>query len=466
MMQAKRQKILEYISTHERFSPSSLSIRFAVELKTAVLLCEEFASTHEDVQKWFTIICPTCESIVTGISSDKIASLKSAACEHCGTSFDIQEQNLFAFYKKIKKKEPTSASIKNNIDAQVYHQSETSDNMQPTPFGILNSLNKQPDRKFFENVASYVWHISDLHMNVEFNPFGAGHCNILRKKFLDILKKRGVCLQNDILIVSGDCTDNGSVANTEEFQKFLGELKNCGFKEENILFIPGNHDAWTGSSRPLLAAKSYLNPLRSESRLLQTFQTYPKRKLPVCFEQFENSPVSIVSRQMNGCDVEFILINSSIPQEMAKGVFPVVIPSFLQSDSVRIGVMHHHLIDDISRTSLDSDHFTKIQAMRVLNSFKAFDFIFSNDISISLHGHKHLQYYKQEGQVDVPSKSVHLIAAPSLMESDYDKNNGQIKNMNLIGFNVLIPAKKNFEFYFYRLEKWEYVLVHHGKPAY
>lgn len=226
---------------------------------------------------------------------------------------------------------------------------------------------------------------------------------------------------------------------------------------DNILFVPGNHDAWNGKGRVWHFITSYLIPLK-ERWIQKSYLRYPKREMPRIFSKFTDIAGFTERRIINEKIVDFILINTSVPNDMARGIFPLSTNSVKDDADLRVSLMHHHLITDISKTYVDEQYFSKVRAMRVLNPHHAFNYIFQNQISISLHGHKHLQYYRKEPRPDSTDVFVNLISAPSLSENHYDENEGEIIGNNILGFNILILDEKDFGFYPYLLKLDNFVL--------
>jgi 3',5'-cyclic AMP phosphodiesterase CpdA len=311
-----------------------------------------------------------------------------------------------------------------------------------------------------------IWHISDLHIRGPSLTLGNGHCEILKNKFLEILESRNSYLKDDVIVISGDCTDDGSVESDQCFQKFVQSLVALGAVEERIIFVPGNHDSWNGAKRAVLSLRSYIGGFNKEENLLHKFQVYPKRSLPKMFSSFLEKPLLEKKVAINGKDICFVAINTAIPNEMARGVFPVVCSNPRSNSEIKIAIMHHHLIDECSKTTLDGDVVYKIKWMRVLNPAPALNYLFTNNFSISLHGHKHLQYHKRESQLNSSQAFVHLMSAPSLFEKKYDQNNGNITEDNFIGFNVMCPKEEGFDFFFFRLQNWNYCLKHQDTGKY
>ena len=449
-MSEKEQNAISYISTQERFSPSSVSHDCNIELTLSIKLCEQFVNVNPGISKFYQLNCPECGSFVRGMSIEEAERIYSIRCEDCGTEIDVSIDALDYYYLNPLKKKPENP---NSNNAEYIN----------TPQGIANEIDKSPSKKFLSDPQDFIWHISDLHFTPKAGICGHGHSQSLYEEFINLISKR-TRIKNDLVLISGDCTDDGSHIAEKSFKKFLCKLVSLGVQTENILTVPGNHDAWNGMSRIRLAFSYLLREIYQFNK----YRSYPKRNLPKIFSCFINKPLRVIKRKVNGINLEILLINSTIPKEMARGVFPTSIYRLeeLEEGHKRISMMHHHLIDDLSLTTLGSETFTKKHAMRVYNSGMAIEYLINNNISISLHGHNHFQYYKIEHKLNTQNNPIHLVSAPSLLEDNFDKANGNIKDNNFIGFNLLRLKKDKFDLFFYRLNKFNYTLKHYDNISY
>jgi 3',5'-cyclic AMP phosphodiesterase CpdA len=329
--------------------------------------------------------------------------------------------------------------------------------MDSTPYKILKLL-KKPARDYLEHEPDQlIFHISDLHLSSKPQTLQSGHCSIILEKFCNILESRVKVRTDDIIIISGDLTDNGDEEDLRVFQEFIYKIVDIGILADNILIIPGNHDVWNGSGGVMMAVKSFFN---REKSLFNKYKSYPKRLLLDIFSMFDDKPLINHEVTVNGVDLRFLLINTSIPNEIAKGIFPVTVGDVQRDNRVNIAVMHHHLIDGVSSSILGLSHSTDVTSMRVLNPLDAFNFLYRNKVSVALHGHKHLQYYKLETEANKKDQQVNLISAPSLCEKKYDEINGSTTKENLIGFNVIKVSENDFDLLFFKFKSWNYTLNH------
>lgn len=287
------------------------------------------------------------------------------------------------------------------------------------------------------------------------------HSEDLLEIFLNYLKERpSELISRDFVIITGDLTDTGSIADTDKAKKVISDLCACGIVRENILIIPGNHDAWFGDGRAGTAINSYLVNL-FECSIFRKFKKYQKRKLPSIFSSYEGQPSQTKALKLNDVDINILMLNSSIPGEMARGIFPINLRSnFERKPCKKILMLHHHLLNDMHKTNLDIKNFINTTAMRVLNHKDAFSFIFENNINLTFHGHKHYQYFKREFRHNSTEDYVDIISAPSLCENKYNDRDGNYIDDNIIGFNLMIPKKSSYEYYFFRLNDWKFKLKH------
>ncbi len=297
----------------------------------------------------------------------------------------------------------------------------------------------------FKNRKSIVWHISDLHIAKTKRLFGYGHCPTLVNIFIDLLKYRGDLVAGDYFILSGDLTDTGSEEDFFELNSFFAQLRSCGVSDDKIFAVPGNHDSWAGASRLKLIG-SYFS---SEGTYLSKSSVYEPRKYKEPLTHFNQTCSAQKSIIVNGRSIEITLINTSILHEMARGVFPSQVQIPNKSETYKIAVMHHHLITPEAAGYEYGFTFLKTwfhrPAMRVINGQAGLDFLFENGYHLSLHGHKHLQYFKQETPLQAVKKSVFVVSSPSLCENNYDRIRGDQLATNRIGFNLIVPHKKSME---------------------
>ncbi len=456
-MNDKIEQIKSRLLLEERFSPSSIVRDFNVELSVAQWICDELQSENPEITKWYRATCPRCEQFARGFSSSELTEVDEASCEDCGLTFPLDDRSLSIYFKNNPKKKDQGHKPKNRNQPDV--------EIKPTPVKILDGMHKPPQEWLLKSPRNLIWHISDLHFRGGSLSLGHGNCDTLRKRFLEIISTRGPHLANDVVVISGDCTDDGRRASEAAFEGFLAELASAGASKDRIVFVPGNHDSWNGWYRGALAFFSYFG-LKIEKRLLRKFQTYPPRKLPKVFGSFTRDAIVERVLSINGNNFRFVAINTAVPFEMARGVFPIGCKNLGPADEIRVAVMHHHLIDELNKVTLDGDVLIKSKWMRVLNPAPALNYLFTNKFSISLHGHKHLQYHKREAQLNNSQTAINLLSAPSLFEKKYDQDNGVILGDNCLGFNLVHPKDGEFDLYFFRLEKWNYCLKHYNNSSY
>lgn len=436
-----------FFNSTERFSPSLICEKFNLTLKDAYLACENiYKSQTLDIGKWFRVICPFCDSKVIAGEFEQLKSVKISNCPECLSRFEIDDSDIQIFYtnETLKKKEYRSEQTAPPIT------------LNSTTLAVIDAAFEN-NTTFFNNKRGMIWQISDLHLRGTPSIYPGGHNKVLIRNFLSVVAKRGNSISKDYFIFSGDVTDCGSAEDEVELVQFIKSLTSLGANPHQILLIPGNHDTWNGASR----VKMSLSYLRSDSRLLKKAGNYEKRNYILLLSKFNTQSSELYKFKLNGREIELILINTSIKGEMARGMFPnanVIEPT--SPHSFKIATMHHHLIiPDDSDYDYGWSYFSKMlhrPTMRVINASVGLNYLFSNNFNLSLHGHKHLQYFKFENQLNEINKRVLIASCPSLCEDKFDNVRGRSKESNRIGFNVILPGKDRVDLIQLELYDWKF----------
>jgi predicted MPP superfamily phosphohydrolase len=442
--------ILNYINSLNRFSPTSLCEKANLTLMDSANLCE--ALTNADplrYKKWFRVICINCSSRAYSGEFSELKELKYANCGECGTRFETSPSEIQIYYSNSNVEKVVF------LDAKVSARGEDRRSDFGTSLSVLNSLSNQ--NAIFEIKESIIWHLSDLHYRGAFRFFGRGHCKDLVEHFLSDIKRRSNNLKNDYFVFSGDLTETGSEEDFVQFSLFLNKIISLGANPSNIILVPGNHDSWEGQSHIWLFFRSLF---RRESSLLKLAARYKSRNLRAPLSIFNTQSSVLKSFNINNLEIELVAINTCVPNETARGVFPSDVVRPNKDGSFRIAVMHHHLIQPENENySFGIKHFGKAYetpAMRVINSPVGRRYLYDNGFKMSLHGHKHVQYFKHEMDLNSLDREVLITSSPSLFEKKYDVVRGDSIENNRIGYNIIIPKKNQVDLIQFELKDWNY----------
>lgn len=258
-----------------------------------------------------------------------------------------------------------------------------------------------------------VLHVSDLHYDSEQKTAGKvdskvdiGIVSSQEKEFFEQLKKYLTDHKVNLFVISGDIINGWDREAQKKFSKdFIKLIKNYGYKESDIIVVPGNHDVKKGS------------PISSEERYKEFYNSWKKCKLPYLdgykkkaqiFYNEENSLMFIPLNTSNWSQVKIIInekiqkhiemiTDNELKKEFEKQfIYDATYVSkeqidFLQEEIKKIEnhesytkilIQHHHLVavDDSIEVKEMGD---------ILNSEEIKNFIKDNNIKVLLHGHKH-----------------------------------------------------------------------------
>lgn len=444
-------KVLKLVESLERFSPTLLSKFNKIDLITAFEICESLVSLYpERFKKWFRIKCPSCNSMAASGKFNILDEINVSNCPECFLRFHPQSDDIQIYYSNS---DVRTESVNESSSGTVEHK------FTSTNLSFIEEATTPGE--FFKNKRSFIWHLSDFHFCGDSLSVGHGHSVKLLNIFKEVLKKRSKKIKEDIFVMSGDLTDSGSKKDFGKLNEFIKEIEILGVNLNNVILIPGNHDSWEGSSR----LEMILGMLKLDRFLLRKAAFYEKRYYLEPLAHFNEHASFKISKTLNNRTIEFIGMNTCIRGEMARGIFPsgVVEPNI--DKSLRIAVMHHHLIHPDSMDyefgySYLKSWFHK-PTMRVINASVGLNYLFNNKFDLSLHGHKHTQYSKYENPLNSNGKSVLIVSSPSLCENSHDDIRGSSAKGNRIGFNIIIPEKNGVDLAFFDLRDWTYRISRH-----
>lgn len=449
-VRAIKNKIL---AEEKRFSPKGISDKYGLSLKYAEETCQELASEYPFIKTQVNIKCPECGIYRTGMNSETLSSVEYFDCEECGYEFSKDEAILLYYYFNEKL-----------FNRGANPQKKKSHDQNEIEYELLQKYKNKPvDEELLESDGTLIWHISDLHLSYRRRRLAGNHCNSLKFKFIDILKCRKN-IENDIFVISGDCTTTGSKKDLVEFNVFLEELKNVGVRAENILVTPGNHDAWrTGSYLSFSRVMQYLFLILIRGKLLVYLKRIPFFSKISLFSERYDGDIKIVKKNINGITFNFHLVNTCVNFEMSRGVFPQNLP-LVNNNDTNVLVMHHHLnelgrdeagvfetnnLNFILNTAEKIWNRINKVALRVINPNTALEYIKDNNIKLVLHGHQHFQHFGHN--------EPHVLASPSLLIEEYCKNTGNDHFKNMIGFNLIYARTNKASVFFYRYKNHDFL---------
>jgi len=458
MKSETRSLAVKYIESMERFSPASLCEDLNLSITEGVFVCEDLHLTQPDrYKKWYRIICPSCGSIANADTFSNVEEVEYCNCTECLHGFYVEHSDIRVYYSNEVVKKKSSSEDLAVPDSDVKIQNVDYEKNQPDTdidLSILNLMNNPQDDSFLKMKKGFIWHISDLHFKDRRMPFRPGHSKELMERFVDLLKKRGSLIENDWVVISGDLTDSGSTEDYREFQVFFEKLISLGLKRQQVLGVPGNHDSWGGIPFFIIWI-SYLIP---ERILFKLNKSYRKRKYSSILENFNSRSSEINRFKLNDRDIELIRVNSTLNLEMARGIFPNDARRPEDANSLKILVMHHHLIKpDHKKFDYGSTYIKAIFhsiGMRVINAAIGLTYLEKCKIDISLHGHKHVQYFKREHAINTATKGTLISSSPSLTEDSFDFARGNCSEHNTIGLNIVIPSRRGSDLIQLKLKDW------------
>lgn len=406
---SNRDELITYILSNVKyFSPSYLSSEFALSQGMAIEICEEITKRFKFIKKCYMYDCPKCNASTGFGGYYPIDEISYMTCDSCMYEDDSDKFILISYYENnsedIKKKD-------NLTKSQASYEKDLL--LKNTPVEKIHILDSN------ENI---IWHISDMHFGVKHLLFTPNHSEKRIENFLKILRRRNNIV-DDLFIISGDLTTDGEIKNFEEFYLFHQKLIEVGVKEENILIVPGNHDAWLGRWRMVMIFCIMWNKFFTPKKV---------KKWPRLLESFNHNKIVNHTRKINGCEININLADTTILKEISIGHFPDLPACSNNSNDLKFLVLHHHFIDleeswaGIRETLAET--IMKVRNIEVLEKW-----VKNSNIDFIIHGHKHFQFFSHNRH-----ENAIIVAAPSLSEAGNHKD-------KKIGFNCIIPRKDNFD---------------------
>lgn len=240
-------------------------------------------------------------------------------------------------------------------------------------------------------------HLSDLHTCWRKHDTIAGDSidvDVLRK-LVSSLK-----VQNpDIVVVTGDLTDNG-LGYIKLYEAFKPWIDKGAF-----LAVPGNHDLnRLGLSSMAAAHKN------------EDWADFARITMGPNTDQhftFCSGPFLFAGLDSSGCDHSKTIADNALGQ-VRKADLDWLEQRLNQSDakrtSMRFLILHHHLeVPPTKDIELGQMEHTSLKAMQLGNANRVLDFCKKNHINVVLHGHKHLPYTSASSRVT----DLKIVSAPS-----------------------------------------------------
>lgn len=280
----------------------------------------------------------------------------------------------------------------------------------------------------FDNNTKIIWHLSDLHFG---NSFSSGGIldNVICQRIIKSIKfklnkiyeffkrfhlffnpgidsqsllalRRSFKLRNacnDLVLVTGDLTKNGSKRNVKELKEFVDYISNC---VGEVYLVPGNHDYWNGKSFLLTMIESLLAQIFACSWLnTNSIKNFFKLNL---LNEFQGKSVINQTLNLNGEKVLLTRVDSCFRDfpAMGQGQFPV--DEFIEEISklnvndfdLRVMMLHHHLTDYLEKSEGTVKYIRHELAIKTRNSYRASKVVENSQYDLVLHGHKHKQGHK------------------------------------------------------------------------
>lgn len=215
-------------------------------------------------------------------------------------------------------------------------------------------------------------------------------------KFIKFLQTQSI--RADYLIIPGDITGK---AHPEEFQLasevILNIAKGLGVREENILFVPGNHDKnWSvmppggRDSTGVLEAQMYA-PLKHDAwifeRALRRSPHYMLSDNGLGIWEFEN--LILVGYNSSRHDNSSASVHHGlVSQESLQWLDAELQSKNLTAGKVKIFLVHHHPVLYSDPFPDEPDFSAMTNAENLLNLLHKYNF------DLLLHGHKHMPHFR------------------------------------------------------------------------
>lgn len=269
------------------------------------------------------------------------------------------------------------------------------------------------------------------------------------------------------LLIAGDITNRGE---SYEFdiaaERIKDIIKILDIKQENVYFVPGNHDGnWDleknamarGCAKEKIILEKYTNIRSNEffSSLLEKsiFSSYYKDPYSSIWESDNLIVVGINSSALDSCDkgVKFGEIDLSCLADLQNKI------KELKNNSerkLRILLTHHHPKIYTDRTFPDAD----LSQMKNAEDFLRF--ASENEFDFIVHGHKHIPRFNN--QLDADGFSVNILSAGSFTAQLKDWHNGVANFFHVIEHHDFCPEN---DFSRGRVLSWSYFTSHKWKHS-
>ena len=246
--------------------------------------------------------------------------------------------------------------------------------------------------------------MSDLHVSKQ-------NYTMLKKMFFDLVSTK--IIENYIIVITGDLTDNGDLTDTKRVKSLLRILSSA----KAVLIVPGNHDYFTFLGNGFFPCK----------------KCKKKFNLDYYGKEFDKFPRMDTFKE----DV-FIGLNSAHPSFFASGKIGNVqlqdLEILLNSEKVKtaknvIVYFHHHPFQ-ISKRWWEFWKFWKDKVMELQDSKQLLKILNNSNVNIVLFGHKH----SKMGEHKIKNSNIRFYNAGSTSGKDKE---------SAIGFSLIeINEKK------------------------
>lgn len=231
--------------------------------------------------------------------------------------------------------------------------------------------------------GSSIIHLSDLHFGDDF-----GFPSDTRPGLHPLMS----ILENDIkaqvddvglIIVSGDLTTRGNASYLFSNAKpFLHELaERLGLDPRNVVIVPGNHDI------PLDQFTKTYDHEEAFNTFLNAFYGCP-------WEQLKLLKFNLPSGKI----LEILPINSVKLRSKETSNYgwvewqsydQLLKNSPLDANTLRIGVLHHHLVPTLKEERLPSSTYAPASVSMTLNAAEIIEGLQKHGFKVAIHGHQH-----------------------------------------------------------------------------
>ena len=291
-----------------------------------------------------------------------------------------------------------------------------------------------------------ILHISDLHMDTKSN-FSIADMIL---GALDTSKKQGFDLLPEIILVTGDFTNNGNALEFESAKQVLKKIKSSIKSVEECIIVPGNHDyIWKDNGKDVSKDQMKINfsnfkKICEQDKLCKSNSSIKNKNLE---QELDSYLITHTFIKQQSFAVLIIGMNSDMLESVERagqGYFDKGQHNACQSlishykeicenenmSLITIAAFHHHIlpVSSVERNTVQNpDKFSlTLDARRTLN------FFMDNGVRIAVHGHQHqpsIVCWKDE--MKRSCDSVYVISAGSMTQDrgklgDISKNNFMI----------------------------------------